>query len=300
MDLTLVVLAAGIGSRFGGLKQLEPIGPQGETLLEYSIYDALRAGFDRIVLVVRRETEEQFLRAFAQGMARQVALTYVHQTTGPLPVGVDVADGRHRPWGTGQAILAAEPVVEGRFAVVNADDFYGEESYSTLAEFLRGTSSENVVAMLGFSVGQTLTDAGPASRALCRLDEQGRLERIVEIDRMWKRDRGGVYLDAEGQEVSVAAQELVSMNMWGFSRALFAELRQRFARFLADQGSSSQAEFLIPDVVQALIAEGRAEVEVLRRTGRWCGVTYPEDKPRAAAMIGDLVAAGRYPSPLWD
>lgn len=302
MELSLVVLAAGVGSRYGGLKQLAPIGPGGETLLEYSVFDALRAGFERIVLVVRPQTEAQFLSAFGDGMARHVPLTYVHQTLTHLPAGCELPEERQRPWGTGQAILAAAPVVEGAFAVVNADDFYGQDSFATLSRFLRDTANTAGLgfAMMGFEIGQTLTDAGPTSRALCELDDRGRLQRIVEIAEMWKRGAGGAYRDDSGRQVEVGADELVSMNMWGFTGALFPLLEARFKRFLGQEGLSSTAEFLIPEVVQSLVDADRCQVDVLRRTGRWCGITYPADTQRARAMLAALVAAREYPASLWD
>ena len=298
---TLVALAAGVGSRYGGLKQLEPIGPSGETLLEYSVYDALRAGFSRVVLVVRPETESLFRQAFAQGMGAHVSLTYVHQILSDLPRGYELAPDWTKPWGTGQAVLAAETVVGEAFAVVNADDFYGAESYSTLARFLTTPRHTDLptFAMLGFRVDQTLTEAGPASRALCRLDGDGRLHSIVEIAQMWKHKSGGGYFDADESVVAVRGDELVSMNMWGFSRDLFPELRTRFEKFLSDFGGWTDSEFLLPEVIQSLISERRIQVEVLRETGQWCGITFPEDQNRVAKIIATLVARGEYPEKLW-
>jgi NDP-sugar pyrophosphorylase family protein len=301
MDLTLVALAAGVGKRYGGLKQLEPIGPQGETLLEYSVFDALRAGFSRVVLVVRPETEDLFRDAFAQGMAKRVPLTYVHQTLTELPASFELLSDRSKPWGTGQAILVTEVEIDGPFVVVNADDFYGAESFVTLSRFFTGAERAEVTtfAMLGFAVGQTLTEAGPVSRALCRLDEEGRLQRIIEIARMWKHNGGGVYRDAAGREVEVPGGTLASMNIWGFTPDLFPELNQRFGQFLADRGDESESEFLIPEVIQALVREGRIRVEVLKQAGQWCGITFPEDKERVAKVISDLVCRGVYPPALW-
>lgn len=301
MELTLVVLAAGVGSRYGGLKQLEPVGPRGETLMEYSIFDALRAGFSRVVLVVRPETETLFREAFADGMATRVPLTYVHQVLTDLPPGFELPPKRVRPWGTGHAILATEAVIGGVFAVVNADDFYGAESYSTLGRFLNETQPTGLptFAMLGFRVGQTLTDAGPVSRALCQLDSHGRLQRIVEIAKMRKQKDGGTYVDVDGQEVVVDANELVSMNMWGFTMDLFPKLKQSFEDFFVRFGRVDDSEFLLPEVIQSLVVEGQVQVEVLRETGRWCGITFPEDKQRTAAILSDLVVKGEYPEPLW-
>jgi len=298
---TLVALAAGVGSRYGGFKQLEPVGPCGETLLEYSVYDALRAGFSRVVLVVRPETETLFREAFAEGMGGHVSITYVHQTLSNLPDGFELPTNRTKPWGTGQAVLAAESEVGEAFAVVNADDFYGAESYSTLARFLTETRQTDVptFAMLGFRVGQTLTDAGPASRALCQLDDDGRLHRIIEIAKMWKRNGGGTYLDNDERVVAVRGDELVSMNMWGFTRKLFPELENRFERFLVGLGALGESEFLLPEVIQSLIGERQIQVEVLRQTGQWCGITFPKDRRRVSNFISTLVGSGEYPEELW-
>jgi len=296
-----VALAAGVGSRYGGLKQLEPVGPNGETLLEYSVYDALRAGFSRIVLVVRPETESVFRERFEHGMTKHACLSYVHQTLSDLPSDFAPPADRLKPWGTGQAILAAEGEIEAPFAVVNADDFYGDQSYSALYRFLTQPQNGDVpiFAMVGFNVGQTLTDAGPVSRALCQLDDRGHLQQIVEIAQMWKRRDGGAYADIDGEEVAVRGDELVSMNSWGFGLELFQALRDEFQFFLAHHGQESESEFLLPDVIQSLIRQGRIQVEVLRQEGVWCGMTFPEDKQRVATFISMLVASGKYPERLW-
>jgi len=301
MDLTLVALAAGVGSRYGGLKQLEPVGPSGETLLEYSAHDARRAGFSRVVLVVRPEIESVFRESFENGLAQHVPLSYVHQAIDDLPSGLVPPAGRTKPWGTGHAILAAAAEIDGAFAVINADDFYGAESFSTLSRFLSESREGRppTFAMLGFGVGQTLTESGPVSRALCELDDDGYLQKIVEIARMWKRDRGGVYKDAEGRKVVVTGDELTSMNMWGFTPELLPELRRHFGDFLDRSGRVSDSEFLLPDVIQSLIRDGRARVEVLDRAGQWCGITFREDKLRVASIISKLVDRGEYPSKLW-
>ncbi len=297
----LVALAAGVGSRYGGLKQLEPVGPGGETLLEYSVFDALRAGFSRVVLVVRPETEAVFRQRFEEGMARQVCLSYVHQTLDGLPEGFSPAADRSKPWGTGQAVLSAERSVDGAFAVVNADDFYGAHSLAVLADFLSRPATDPVptMAMVGFEVGSTLSDSGPVSRALCQLDDQGHLARIIEVLEMWKRDGAGLYRDERGEEVTVAPDQMVSMNIWGFIPEIFAELRNRFQVFLEDRGGELESEFLVPEVVQALILEGKATVEVLPHNGHCYGITYPEDRRQVAELLVDLTASGEYPQRLW-
>ena len=302
MASTLVALAAGVGSRYGGLKQLEKIGPGGETLLEYSVYDAVRAGFSRVVLVVRPETESRFREAFADGMARKLTLAYVHQTVEDLPRGLQVPPGRVRPWGTGHALLQAESEIEGDFAVINADDFYGAESYRSLSRFFADSTPPRAsnYAMVGFELGQTLSTSGPVSRAVCQLDSRGNLERIVEILELWKHGSGGMYTDGEGQQIEMAGDSVVSMNLWGFRQSLFPELRARFESFLSRDSLDDQAEFLIPEVVQALVREDRVQVEVLDGGGRWCGITYPEDGDRVAQVIEALIESGDYPMKLWS
>jgi len=301
MAPTLVALAAGIGSRYGGLKQLEPVGPNGETLLEYSVYDALRAGFSRIVLVVRPETESVFRDRFEHGMGRYACLSYVHQTLNGLPGDFTPPPGRFKPWGTGHAVLVAEAEIEGAFAVINADDFYGAESFVALAGFLNQSRIEALptVAMVGFEAGPTLSDSGPVSRALCQLDANGRLEGIVEILEMWRRNGGGFYFDAEGRKVEVSNDRLVSMNIWGFIPEVFPELQQRFREFLLRDGQESNSEFLVPDVIQSLVSKGRIQVEVLPHNGNCYGITYPEDRQRVAEVIASMTARGEYPENLW-
>lgn len=302
MSFTLVALAAGVGRRYGGLKQLEQVGPNGESLLEYSVYDALRAGFSRVILVVRPETQELFCRAFSGGMDRRVPVTYVHQTVSKLPSGVEAPRGRVKPWGTGQALLVAEPEIDGPFAMINADDFYGAESYTALSRSLDTSydSGPPGYSMVGFAVGQTLSRSGSVSRALCELDNEGRLERIVEVLELRKYGDGGEYTNGNGKRIEVPGDAIVSMNMWGFTPALFPELRSRFGEFVRRESQTADAEFLVPKVVQDLIREGRALVEVVGPAGTWCGITYPEDRERAARTIAELVARGDYPSSLWD
>lgn len=296
---TLLVLAAGAGTRYGGLKQLAPIGPGGESLLEYSVFDALRAGFDRVVLVVRPETEATFRGRLDVGMALRVPLAYVHQRVDDLPIPPDPSFERVQPWGTGQAVLAAEPEIRGPFAVVNADDFYGAESYVTLAKFLAEPQEGDRLAAVGFRLAETLTDAGPVSRALLEVDADGRLSGIVEILEVWDQDDSFRYNDEKGRERSLGGDELVSMNMWGCTPRLLTELRQRFVEFLTRSGPSLDAEFLLPEVVRSIVRDGRFQVEVLPGSGDWCGITFRQDQERVRSVISTLVEQGRYPEELW-
>ena len=303
-ELALVVLAAGIGSRFGGLKQLEAMGPGGETLLEYSVFDAIRAGFDRVVLVIRPDTEDQFRDSLASRLIGKIDVSYVYQKTTDLPAGVSPNLRRTKPWGTGHAVLAAEPAVKGPFVVINADDFYGRDAFRVLANFMRNRRSVDppTFALAGFEVGCTLSDAGPVSRGLCSASESGWLERIVEVFKVEKSGGGGTYLDSSGVRQGVERDALVCMNMWGFTPEIFPELESGFRDFLSsrDLEENSRKEFLIHGVVQGMIADGRARVRVLRHHGRWCGITFPEDRAPTRAFIADLIAQGEYPSRLWD
>jgi NDP-sugar pyrophosphorylase family protein len=302
MEPTLVILAAGVGSRYGGLKQLEPVGPGGESLMEYSVFDAARSGFGRIVLVVRPETEAEFRRTIGARVADRLPVSYVHQTLDALPPGFEAPTDRVKPWGTGQAVLVAEPEVDGPFAVVNADDFYGADAYAVLGRFLDrdAVADPPTFAMAAFEVGPTMSESGPVSRGLCRVDADGFLEKIVEVLELWKHGDSGLYLDADGEGRTVDPDEPVSMNMWGFSPAIFDELRRAFAEFLDSFIETEGAEFLLPDVVQRMIREQRARVRVLRHGSRWCGITYPEDRAAAEGMIADLVSQGAYPPRLWE
>ena len=298
--MELVILAAGVGSRYGGLKQLDAVGPSGETIMEYSAYDAARAGFHRAVLVVRPETEADFRDTVGRRIGAHLAVEYVHQTLDVSAHGLRPTAERRKPWGTGHAVLAARAAVADRFAVINADDFYGAASYRSLAGFLRDLafSRPTDFALQGFRIGPTLSAAGTVSRGLCQADREGWLQHIVEIPEVCKRDGGGCYTDGDGVEHQLAGDELVSMNMWGFTPAVFDELGRQFAAFLERSAHDPGAEFLLPAAVQRLIAGRRARVRVLPEAGQWCGITYREDRDQVAAHIAGLVARGVYPERL--
>ena len=298
-SLTLVVLAAGAGTRFGGLKQLSPIGPSGERLLEYTVFDAVRSGFSKVVLVIRPEHEPLFREQFDRGMSARVETSYCYQGLDQISTRSGVQ--RTKPWGTGHAVLAARGAVEGPFAVVNADDFYGADSFQQMGDFLRSCATDwpLSLAVVGFPVDQTLTDSGAVSRALCVVDVEGQLQRIVELHRIWRRDEEILYEGRSGEELSLKGDEIVSMNMWGFSPPLFEKLGQRFERFVETEGSDN-AEFLLPEVVQDLLREERIRVTVLRGRGRWCGLTFKEDRESVTDFLRGLTASGAYPARLWD
>jgi hypothetical protein len=294
---SLVVLAAGVGSRYGGLKQIDRVGPSGETLLDYAAFDARRAGFSRVVFVIRRTFEADFAEATA-AMRKHVEVAHVFQELDRLPPGFEPPDGRTKPWGTGHAVLAADDAVATPFAVVNADDFYGAASYRAVAGFLAPARVDGThYAMVGFRLADTLSEHGGVARGVCRTRE-GDLAAIEEVTGLAPTAEGVQGVGPAGA-VRLTGDEPVSMNLWGFTPTLFAHLRERFAAFLAEQGHDPGSEFLLPTVVSALIREGRARVRVLPGGGPWFGVTFRADRERLAERIQALVRSGEYPSPLW-
>ena len=289
MAPTLLVLAAGMGSRYGGLKQMDPVGPSGETVLDYAVFDALRAGFGRVVFVIRREFEEAFRSAVTAKYAGRIAVGFVFQSTGDLPAGSQVPPGREKPWGTGHAVWCARGVIDGPFAVINADDFYGAAAFTRLAAFLGGAEGGRF-AIVGFRLGNTLSENGAVSRGVCR-EQGGRLVSIVEETQITRAD--------VGPGLRFSGHEVVSMNFWGFTPALFEELDAGLRSFLAQRGADPKSEFYLPSAVSDLISRGRATVEVLSSDDTWFGVTYREDRPHVAAAIASLVRSGAYPDGLF-
>lgn len=301
MDLTLLILAAGMGSRYGGLKQIDPVGPGGETLLDYSVYDALRAGFDRAVFVIRRDIERDFREAVGGRFEGRIGVDYAFQEMDALPPGITVPPGRGKPWGTGHAVLTAAEQVNGPFVVINADDFYGAGSFEALAGHLRSAAPGDPpeYAMVGFRLRDTLSPHGSVARAICECDTAGFLERIEERTDIRKHDHGTVCTDGQGGEQVLTGDEPVSMNIWGFDPSIFELLGEKFGAFLERAGTDPKAEFYIPGGVNELIGEGRARVKVLSGGGPWFGITYPEDKAAVQDGIRQLIAGGRYPERLW-
>lgn len=292
----LVILAAGMGSRFGGLKQVQPIGPHGELIIEYSAYDALRAGFRRLVLVVRRDIEADFRASVGRRLEARMDVQYVFQELDHLPGARRPASAeRTKPWGTGHAVWVAKDAVHGPFAVINADDFYGASGYRALAAHFSATGS---YAMVGYPLWQTLSEHGTVSRGLCAT-AGGRLRSITEIARIAKTATGARHVDPAGQPHDLSGREIVSMNFWGFTPAVFAQLERQLVDFLAARGADPQAEFYLPTAISALNAVGAAEVVLLRSDDSWFGITYREDLPAAREAIKALISAGRYPAPLW-
>lgn len=293
----LVILAAGIGSRFGGLKQVQPVGPHGELIIEYSIYDALRAGFKRLVLVIRKDIEAEFRATIGRRLESRLEVQYVFQEPGTnLPGGQVPLSNRTKPWGTGHAVLAAREAVRGPFAVINADDFYGASGYAALAAHF-ATSQD--YALVGYPLNQTLSEYGTVSRGLCATDAEGRLTGITEITTIAKQGAGAKYTEADGLVHLLSGSEIVSMNFWGFTPEIFPQLEQLFAGFLTRQGGDPKAEFYLPTAISTLNERRLAGVTLLKSRDAWFGITYREDLASSRAAITALVAAGRYPSPLW-
>ena len=286
----LVILAAGMGSRFGGLKQVQPVGPAGELIIEYSIYDAWRAGFDRLVLVIRQDIEAEFRATIGRRLESRMAVKYVFQE-----VGADSA--RTKPWGTGHAVLAAKAAVQRPFAVINADDFYGASAYQVLAGHFAASQD---FAMVGYPLKQTLSEFGTVSRGLCATDPAGRLQHITEITKIQRTPAGGgAYQYAAGVTKVLQGDEIVSMNFWGFTPAVFPQLEQLFADFLAKHGSDPKAEFYLPTAISTLNEHGAAKVALLKSSDAWFGLTYREDIEVTRSALRGLVEDGKYPSPLW-
>ncbi len=294
MTLTLVVLAAGMGSRYGGLKQVDPMGPSGETVLDYSVHDAVRAGFGRVLFIIRRDFEAEFRAVIGARFQGRLQVDYVFQGLDSLPAGHGLPAGRTKPWGTGHAVWCAREALDGPFAVVNADDFYGAGSFERLALFLRAAGTAKAhppeFAMVGFSLVNTLSEHGAVSRGVCTVGADGVLQSIDE--------HTGILAIEVGRGHKYPPATTVSMNCWGFTPAFLPMLDARWRAFLAVHGASEKTEFYLPFAVNDLLMSGETCVHVLPTSDQWFGVTYREDKPRVQTAIAALVATGAYPSPL--
>ena len=296
MNLTLLVLAAGMGSRYGGLKQIDPVGPGGETIIDYSVYDAARAGFNRLIFVIRRDIEAQFRETIGRRFEGRIAVEYVFQELDKLPPGFSPVPGRTKPWGTGHAILMAADLIREPFAVVNGDDFYGAGSFQKLGEFLRAGTPD--YAMVGFELEKTLSEFGSVARGICQISPDGYLQSVIEMLTIERVDSVLRNLDASGQIQPLTGREMVSMNMWGFTPTLFAHLQEQFSAFLRESAQNPKSEFYIPHVVNRLVSSRQERLKVLASTDAWFGVTYRNDGPRTTEGIRKLIAQGKYPEKL--
>ena len=304
-ETALVIMAAGIGSRFGGgIKQLEPVGPGGESIMDYSIYDALKAGFDKIVFIIRRDLEEDFREVIGNRIEKVARVEYAFQELGDLPEGFSVPEGRKKPWGTGQAVLAAKKAIQEPFLVINADDYYGKEAFGKIHDYLveeKEASEKMDICMAGFILKNTLSDNGGVTRGVCALNPDRKLVGITETYNIQKTEEGPAAVDEEtGEKNYLDAQTLVSMNMWGFQPEFMEVLEKGFSEFLAEvQPGDIKKEYLLPGVVDQMIKEGKAEVSVLKTHDTWFGVTYQEDKEIVMKSFKELEEKGVYTNPLF-
>ena len=295
---TLLVMAAGMGSRYGGLKQIEAVGPSGETIIDYSIYDALRAGFGKLVFIIRKDIEEPFKEVVGSRFENRIAVEYVFQELDKLPAGFTVPAGRTKPWGTTQAILMAADAIHEPFAVINADDFYGAESYQVQAQHL--TAGGDDYAMVGFVLRNTLSDFGTVTRGVCQVSDEGYLKGIVEMTGIGREGEKAKSTDGDGKVTMLTGNEPVSMNYWGFTPRIFGQLDGYFRKFLEEHGSDTKAECYIPSTVNDILVTGQGKVKVLRSNDPWFGVTYREDRAQVVDSIKRLVEKGVYPERLWS
>jgi hypothetical protein len=307
MEPALLILAAGMGSRYGGLKQIEPMGPHGETLFDYAVFDAQRAGFGKVVFTIRRDIEAEFLEMVARKYEQQLEVRIVHQELDMLPPSFSVPPDRSKPWGTAHATLQAAAVIDEPFAVINADDFYGRSAFEIMAGFLAGAKNRldgdsrvGRYANVGYVLRDTLSEHGTVVRGVCQCNDAGMLEQIVETHGIEKVGSGARTTDTDGLTRTFTGDEIVSLNFWGFTPIVFTHLLACFERFLEERGHDPVAEFFLPTAIDDLIGAGLAEVRVLRGGGPWFGVTYPDDAPVVRRSIQNLIDQGEYPSPLWE
>lgn len=301
MSTTLLIMAAGMGSRYGGMKQVDPFGPTGETITDYSIYDAVRAGFDRVVFVISPKMEEEFRTDYIKKFPAGLKVDYVIQSIDHIPDGYSVPAERQKPWGTAHAVLMARDKINEPFAVINADDFYGRASYQIMHDFLVRTTEEvpGQYCMVGFELQKTISDHGSVARGVCRVDDHGFLKGMVERTKIFREGEGIVYEDEEGNRHPLKPMDTVSMNLFGFTPDFFDHIEENFKTFIKENIDNPKAELYIPVVVDNLIKAGMARMSVLQTGESWFGVTYQEDKPKVLAAIRKLVGEGLYPVPLW-
>lgn len=299
MKPTLFILAAGMGSRYGGLKQLDGLGPNGETIMDYSVFDALRAGFGKIVFVIRKDFEEDFKQKVLSKYEDKIPCEVCFQAIDKVPAGCTYNPERQKPWGTNHAVLMGKDCIQEPFAVINADDFYGQDSFRVLAQFLSSVAGkEGQYCMVGYRVCNTLSENGSVSRGVCATDENGYLTDVVERTKIVPKDGKIVFIEAD-EETELLPNTPVSMNMWGFTPEYFRYSEEAFIQFLAQNGQELKSEFYIPTVVNQLISTGKATCKVLDTTSKWFGVTYAEDRPQVVDKINQLIQAGEYPDKLF-
>lgn len=298
MQPTLLILAAGMASRYGSLKQIQQFGPSGETIIDYSIYDAIRAGFGKIVFIIRENFAEEFKEIFEPKLKGKVETAYVFQDMKAFTDGFEVPADRTKPWGTAHAVLCAKDAINEPFAVINADDFYGYDAFKKMAEFLKNECDSNRYSVVGYELGKTVSDYGSVSRGVCEVNDAGNLAGIVERTKITVEDGKIAYEDGD-VKVELGPQTPVSMNFWGFDPSVFEVSEKLFTQFLEQNLSNPKSEFFIPIVVDSFIAAGLGSVKVIPTSSQWFGVTYKEDAPGVQASLSALVNKGEYPDNLW-
>lgn len=296
---TLVVLAAGMGSRYGGLKQMDAFGPHGENIIDYSIYDAILAGFDKVVFVIREQFRADFIQFFSGKFDHLIDVEYVSQELHMLPDGYIAPPEREKPWGTGHAVLVAESAVDEPFAVINADDFYGRDAYVKIARFFEQDPAGRDYCVVGYYLHNTLSDHGTVNRGVCHVDSAMSLERVEEITKIARADDGVIWYPLDGGSGTLPDDTIVSMNIWGFRPSYFGYAEAEFRKFLDALTPGAKQELYIPTIIDTLIQNKTLDVKVLPSDSEWFGVTYKEDKPYVSQQIQQLVDAEEYPSPLW-
>ncbi len=299
MKPTLVILAAGMGSRYGTLKQIDGIGPNGERIIDYSIYDAIRAGFGKVVFIIRKSIEKEFKETILANLPSDVFTEFVYQELDAIPEGLSYSDERVKPWGTGHALLVAGNYVHEPFIVINADDFYGPGSYTTAIEFLKSSANPFEYGLIGYRLKNTLSDHGSVSRGICEVDENQYLKSITEHTKIMKEEGKVISVQDDGNVLQLSGEETVSMNMFAFGPSIFDFLEREFREFILENYNNPKAEFYIPSVVDKLINSGEAQVKVIKSAETWFGLTYNEDKELVKNRIKELIAAGVYPEKLW-
>jgi UTP-glucose-1-phosphate uridylyltransferase len=298
MKPTLIILAAGMGSRYGGLKQLDEVGPNGEAIIDYSLYDAIRAGFGKVVFVIRHDFEEAFKERFDPKLKGRIAVEYVYQSLDKIPAGFTLSPERQKPWGTAHALLMADGSANEPMAVINADDFYGRKAYQAMADFLTSSTDQDEYSMIGYNVENTLSDHGTVSRGVCATDANGYLTTVVERTKIKGESDGIFYYEEDGKH-QLNPKSPVSMNFWGLKPNVFTYLKEGFTQFLTDHGTELKSEYFIPLLINDNIVNGNIKTKVIECDSPWFGVTYIEDKPIVKGRIAKLIAEGVYPEHLW-